>query len=135
MEASSIASSEALMKDVTMISEKTPKYRRPVEKNEYSITCAIRKTPLVLTKTKKYTVGRLTKNNITLPQKTTSDLHATLKWDKNAFWVKDENSTNGTYVNDKRIDVPQALEDGDKIKIGKYVLQFHIKKIRVKKTV
>lgn len=41
------------MKDVTMISEKTPKYRRPVEKNEYSITCAIRKTPLVLTKTKK----------------------------------------------------------------------------------
>ena len=57
------------MKDVTMISDKTPKYRRPVEKNEYSITCAIRKTPLVLTKTKKYTIGRLTKNNITLPQK------------------------------------------------------------------
>ena len=48
------------------------------------------------------------------------------------FWVKDENSTNGTYVNDKRIDAPQSLEDGDKIKIGKYVLQFHVKKIRVK---
>ena len=123
------------MKDVTMISEKTPKTRRPIEKNEYSITCAIRKTPLVLTKTKKYSIGRLTKNNITLPQKTTSDLHATIKWEKNAFRVKDENSTNGTYLNEKRIDASESLQDGDKIKIGKYVLQFHIKKIRVKKNV
>lgn len=123
------------MKDVTMISEKTPKIHRPVEKNEYSITCAIRKTPLVLNKTKKYTIGRLTKNTITLPQMTTSDLHASIKWEKSSFWIKDENSTNGTYVNDKRVNTKQSLADGDKVKIGKYVIQFHVKKIRVKKTV
>lgn len=123
------------MKDVTMISEKTPKMLRPIEKEEYSITCAVRKTPLVLGKIKKYSIGRLTKNSITLPQKTTSDIHATIKWEKNAFKVKDENSTNGTYVNDKRIEEPTPLQDGDKIKIGKYVILFHIKKIRVKKTI
>ena len=120
------------MKDITVISRKTPKTKRPVSKNEYSLSCAVRKTPYVLSKVKKFTIGRLKKNDISLPQKTTSDLHATIKWSKSSFRITDEDSTNGTYVNGKRISAVTALADGDKIKIGKYVINYSIKKIRVK---
>ena len=75
----------------------------------------------------------MTKNDITLPQETTSDVHASVKWSKSAFRLTDENSTNGTYLNGKRIDETVALMDGDKIKIGKYVIAFSVKKVRVKK--
>ena len=120
------------MKDITMISRKTPKTKRPVSKNEYTLSCAVRKTPFVLTKVKKFSIGRLKKNDISLPQKTTSDLHATIKWSKSSFRITDEKSTNGTYVNGKRIEETTALADGDKIKIGKFSIIYKIKKIREK---
>lgn len=121
------------MKDVTLISVKTPKTKRPTTKYEYSLKCAVRKTPYILSKVKKFTIGRLTKNDITLKQKTTSDLHASIRWVKSSFKLKDENSTNGTFLNGKRIDDVKALKDGDKIKIGKYVITFSIKKVVTKK--
>ena len=61
------------MKDFTRISGKTPKTKRPVTKYEYSLTCSIRKTPYILKKTKKFTIGRKTKNDLTISQHTTSD--------------------------------------------------------------
>lgn len=121
------------MEDATIISRKTPKYRRPVEKDEFSLSWALRKTPLVLTKTRRYTIGSLKKHHVSLPQQTTSSLHASLKWEKKAFMLRDEKSTNGTFLNDKRVEEPVALADGDRIKVGKYVIQFHVKKVRVKK--
>jgi pSer/pThr/pTyr-binding forkhead associated (FHA) protein len=122
-----------MMDDLTRISKKTPKTKRPTTKYEYSLLTSIRKTPFTLSKTSKFTIGRKTKNDITIPQYTTSDLHATIKWVKSSFKVTDENSTNGTYLNGKRIEGPTALKNGDKIKIGKFVIKFKAKKIRVKK--
>lgn len=121
------------MEDATIISRKTPKYRRPIEKDEFNLSWALRKTPLVLTKTRRYTIGSLSKNHVSIAQKTTSSLHASLKWEKQAFMLRDEKSTNGTFLNGKRIDEPVALSDGDSIKIGKYVIQFHVKKVRIKR--
>lgn len=120
------------MKSLTSISAKTPKTVRPVTRYEYTLKAAVRKTPYVLSKTRKFTIGRMTKNDMTLPQKTTSDVHASVKWLKSSFRLTDENSTNGTYLNGKRIKETVALADGDKIKIGKYVIVFRAKKIRIK---
>ncbi len=121
------------MADKTIISKKTPKYLRPTEKDEYTLKTSLRKTPYVLDKTKKLTIGRASKNDIKIPQKTTSEVNTSIKWEKTKFVVRDEKSINGTYVNDKRIKGPTRLEDGDKIKVGRYVFTFKVKKVRKKK--
>ena len=121
------------MEFITRISKKTPKTKRPTIKYEYSLLTSLRKTPYILNKTNKFTVGRKTKNDIKIPQYTTSDLHASIKWVKSGFKVTDENSTNGTYLNGKRIDKPSFLKNGDKIKIGKFVIKFKAKKVKIKK--
>lgn len=121
------------MESFTRISVKTPKTKRPKEAYEYSLVTSLRKTPYKLSKTKKFTIGRKSKNDITLSQYTTSDLHASIKWIKSGFKVTDEKSTNGTYLNGKRIKSSTFLKHGDKIKIGKYVIKFTAKKVRIKK--
>jgi pSer/pThr/pTyr-binding forkhead associated (FHA) protein len=123
----------AAMFDFTAISRKTPKIRRPEEKNEYSLTSSLKKKPIVLDKKKKFTIGRASKNTLVLKENTISEVQASIKWDKSAFKIKDEKSTNGTYVNNKRIDGLTILKKGDKIKVGKFVLRFGVKKIREKK--
>lgn len=121
------------MDALTMISRKTPKTKRPVDKKEYSLSCSLRKTPFVLDKKKKFTIGRGSKNNLAVKQATVSDKHASIKWDKSGFKVKDENSTNGTYVNNKRISGITLLRNGDKVKIGKLVIKYKIGVKREKK--
>ena len=73
------------MKDLTRISIKTPKTKRPIDKKEYQISSSIRKTPYILDKRKKFTMGKMTKNNITLKEGTISDIHASIRWQKSAF--------------------------------------------------
>jgi pSer/pThr/pTyr-binding forkhead associated (FHA) protein len=121
------------MFDFTIFSKKTPKTRRPEEKNEYTLTFSLRKTPIILDKKKKVTIGRSSKNTIVLKEHTISEKHAVIKWDKSGFKITDERSTNGTFLNNKRIASPSALKNGDRIKIGKFVLKFGVKKIREKK--
>ena len=94
---------------------------------------SLRKKPYVLNKRKKFSIGRLTKNDIRLNMKTISDVHATIKWTKTSFIITDEKSTNGIYINGSRIKRPIKLKDGDKIKIARYVLRFEIKTVRKKK--
>jgi two-component system cell cycle response regulator len=38
--------------------------------------------------------------------------------------VRDEGSTNGTFVNDQRLSEPHALTDGDQIRIGRTVIKY-----------
>jgi diguanylate cyclase (GGDEF)-like protein len=38
--------------------------------------------------------------------------------------LKDEGSTNGTYVNERRLSEPHPLDDGDTVKIGRTVLKY-----------
>ncbi|MBN2536294.1 MAG: FHA domain-containing protein [Spirochaetales bacterium] len=122
------------MSTKTTISKKTPKYLQPVEKTEYRIVTSLRKKPYILEKRKKFSIGRLVKNDIRLDMKTVSDVHATIKWVKNNFVITDEKSTNGVYLNGSRIKDSAKLSDGDKIKIARYVLNFQVKKERQKKT-
>lgn len=50
--------------------------------------------------------------------------HATVVHVDSRHVLRDENSTNGTYVNDQRVSGSVALSDGDQIKIGRTVIKY-----------
>lgn len=49
------------------------------------------------------TIGRTPDNDIRYTNPLVSRLHATLRWDKKEWVIRDENSSNGLYVNNKRV--------------------------------
>lgn len=68
----------------------------------------------------KITIGRETDNDVIVDNKLASRHHAMIQKIKNAYFLKDENSTNGTFLNGVRIpkDKYVKLSPGDKITIG-----------------
>jgi pSer/pThr/pTyr-binding forkhead associated (FHA) protein len=102
------------------------KQKKPVLK--YQLQTGLRKTPYPLDKRIRLTIGRGTSCRVRITEKTISELHASIKWNKGAFRLKDEKSTNGTFLNGKEVRRELKLADGDKIKIGRNVLVFNIVK-------
>ena len=70
---------------------------------------------------KEYKVGRSSENNIILDDITVSRNHALLSVSKENIIIRDNNSTNGIYINNI-IKNDSKLKSGDKIQIGKYLL-------------
>ena len=71
--------------------------------------------------TKDYKIGRSSDNNIILDDITVSRNHALLSVNNKNIKIKDNNSTNGIYINNI-IQSDTELKSGDKIQIGKYLL-------------
>ena len=69
------------------------------------------------------TLGRRPYNHVVVDHLTVSGEHAAFETMDGEVFLEDLHSTNGTYVNGRRIQ-RQALVDGDVIDIGKYKLQF-----------
>lgn len=69
-------------------------------------------------------LGRSVDNAIKLDGDAVSRKHAILEITNGKLLLKDLGSSNGTYVNDKRISAPIELRDGDKVRIGPNVLTF-----------
>jgi pSer/pThr/pTyr-binding forkhead associated (FHA) protein len=69
------------------------------------------------------TIGRSPDCGIFLDDVTVSRRHAILSERDGAFFIADQGSLNGTFVNRKRVESAQ-LEDGDELQIGKYRLTF-----------
>ena len=69
------------------------------------------------------TIGRSPDCGIFLDDVTVSRKHAVVSERDGAFFVEDQGSLNGTFVNRKRVESAQ-LEDGDELQIGKYRLTF-----------
>ncbi|MGB1012904.1 MAG: diguanylate cyclase [Nannocystaceae bacterium] len=69
------------------------------------------------------TIGRATSNDICVSQDSVSRTHATLGLDDSGVRIKDNESTNGTYVNDHKIH-EAWLKDGDLIKVGRSIFKF-----------
>jgi hypothetical protein len=69
------------------------------------------------------TIGRSPDCGIFLDDVTVSRKHAVLAARDGAFFIEDQGSLNGTYVNRKRVESAQ-LDDGDELQIGKYRLTF-----------
>jgi pilus assembly protein CpaF len=71
-------------------------------------------------------VGRVQSNDLMLPKGNVSKRHARLLYREGRFIVTDLNSTNGTYVNRRRISQATIVKQGDKIYIGDFVLRIEV---------
>lgn len=68
-------------------------------------------------------LGRSTDADIQLNSASASWTHALIHTDGNELWIKDDNSTNGTYLNGIKIEEPTKLTEGDIISVGGITLQ------------
>src|SRR5512139_1128322 len=68
------------------------------------------------------TIGRVQGNDIVLPKGNVSKRHARIVLKDGRFIVVDLKSTNGTYVNGRKITSPLVVKPGDKIYIGDFIL-------------
>jgi predicted component of type VI protein secretion system len=69
------------------------------------------------------TIGRLPDNGVHIDNLAVSGHHARLIWEADHFVLEDNNSLNGTFVNNRRVSrVP--LKHGDNILIGKHTVSY-----------
>lgn len=68
------------------------------------------------------TIGRIPGNDIVLPGNNVSKRHSRVVRQDGRFFVVDLKSTNGTYLNGRRIMTPSPLRAGDKIFVGNFVI-------------
>jgi hypothetical protein len=68
-------------------------------------------------------IGRHADSDITLDDITVSRRHSEIHLSNGEYIVRDAGSLNGTYVNQRRIDVAE-LRQGDELQVGKYRLVF-----------
>ncbi len=82
-------------------------------------------------------IGRGPGNTITLFDTSASRQHAEILWDniKNSITIHDLNSTNGTYVNRRRISAVVELKNGDGVRIGQAVLHLTNESEDLQKTI
>ena len=71
------------------------------------------------------TIGRVQGNDIILPKGNISKRHSRIVLKDGKFIIVDLKSTNGTYVNGKKITAPQVVKASDKIYIGDFTLQLN----------
>src|SRR5690554_264453 len=69
------------------------------------------------------TIGRMKGNDIVLPKGNVSKQHTRIVLRDSAFFIVDLKSTNGTYVNGRKVTAEQAVSETDKIYIGDFILQ------------
>ncbi len=69
-------------------------------------------------------IGRAGSSQVVLDDTYASQEHARVFRGDGVFYVEDLGSTNGTYVNGRKISYPLELRQGDRIKIGKTVFEF-----------
>ena len=68
------------------------------------------------------TIGRVQGNDIILPKGNVSKRHSRIVLKDSRFIVVDLKSTNGTYVNGRKITSPLVVKPGDKVYIGDFIL-------------
>ena len=68
-------------------------------------------------------LGRDEECEITISDSFTSHRHARIFLEENTLYLEDLTSTNGTFVNGKKIEKPHLLEQRDRIQIGNTVLE------------
>src|SRR5689334_5683348 len=71
-------------------------------------------------------VGRVQGNDLMLPKGNVSKRHARLLFRDGRVIVTDLKSTNGTYVNGRKIAQATLVREGDKIYVGDFVLRVEL---------
>ena len=78
----------------------------------------------IVTEKKRVSIGRTHDNDIVLENRGGSRKHATIEFNNNAAVIIDNESLNGTFVNNRKIH-EEVLRDQDSITIGKYTLLYN----------
>ncbi len=78
----------------------------------------------VVTEKKRISIGRTNDNDIVLENRGVSRKHAMIEFNNNAAVIMDNESLNGTFVNNRKIS-EEVLRNEDIITIGKYALVYH----------
>jgi len=73
---------------------------------------------------RRITIGRLTENDIVIDDKTVSKNHCFIVTEQDYYIIGDAGSSNGTYINEKKISSHKRLADGDVITLGDTELEF-----------
>lgn len=74
---------------------------------------------------KNKSIGREAGNDVVVDDETVSSKHAQMIPNEGGWKVEDLGSTNGTFVNDKKI-TTQSLKPGDKVRFGKMEFRFEV---------
>lgn len=85
------------------------------------ITCDDAKVDEVPVREQWLRIGRKADNDVRISEPTVSAHHARVRLHDGNLYLEDLSSTNGTYVNGRRV-TAQPLHEGDLIMIGKYKL-------------
>jgi pSer/pThr/pTyr-binding forkhead associated (FHA) protein len=80
--------------------------------------------PLRLTTESPVAIGRHSSCQLAIRREDVSRRHAEVRYEDESFVVRDLGSTNGTYVNDRRLEEPHVLRPGDRIDLGSNVVTF-----------
>ncbi|MGQ9617728.1 MAG: adenylate/guanylate cyclase domain-containing protein [Candidatus Aminicenantia bacterium] len=79
----------------------------------------------------KISLGRLSDNDVFIPDSTVSRYHAEILKVKDGYVLKDLDSKNGSFVNSERV-LEAFLKDGDTIALGKFELRFErVRDVRI----
>jgi pSer/pThr/pTyr-binding forkhead associated (FHA) protein len=73
--------------------------------------------------TDELTMGRATGCHITLDDTYVSQLHARVFKRDGQVFIEDLGSTNGTYVNRTKVTAPLVVRRGDRLQVGKTVME------------
>jgi hypothetical protein len=68
-------------------------------------------------------LGRSGETDVVLDDPYASEFHLRLVSQENGMMLHDLGSTNGTYVNGRRVSAPTELKHGDTIQVGKTVME------------
>ncbi len=77
------------------------------------------------------TIGRdKSQVRVHLDHGSVSALHARIRWRDGNYWLYDEGSQQGTFLNHERLGLaPRALKEGDEVQFGSYRVRFCIDKV------
>ncbi|WP_321366718.1 FHA domain-containing protein [uncultured Desulfuromusa sp.] len=90
-----------------------------------SLKCQEKTIETFETGNEKISIGRNPANDIQIDNPAVSGSHAVIRKVMNTYYMEDLGSTNGTFVNEKKISKYELL-DGDEVIIGKHRLEFHL---------
>ena len=65
-------------------------------------------------------------NYVVIPEATIGRAHSMIEYKDHSFWVIDQSSLNGTFVNNKRIETETRLKHGDRLRFHKHEFEFLI---------
>jgi len=72
------------------------------------------------------TIGRQPDCTVVLADPQVSRQHASVSFQGGRYVVQDLGSANGTYINERRIAAPQALRDGDQLRLGNTIFDVRL---------